>query len=119
MTCSAPPNKTISHLQAILRLLDVNCTVIPCTVIDLGRPNSHIIEVQLRLVLQHAAELLQDFVFGMSESGYLRRSTLATPSKKDRFHNETYSIRDGTSFRILEEVLDSPEIALGPFVPLM
>jgi hypothetical protein len=59
------------HLQAILRLLDVNCTVVPCTVIDLGGPNPHIVEVQLRLVLQHATELLQDFVFRMSESGYL------------------------------------------------
>lgn len=71
LTFSASSDKTISHLQAILRLLDVNCTVIPCTIIDLGGPNSHIVEVQLRLVLQHAAELLQDFVFGMSESGYL------------------------------------------------
>ena len=71
LTCSAPPNKTISYLQAILRLLDVNRTVVPCTVIDLGGPNPHIVEVQMRLVLQHATEFLQDFVFRMSKSGYL------------------------------------------------
>jgi len=39
--------------------------------------------------------------------------------EKNRSHNEVYPIRDGTSFRILEEVLNSPKITLGTFMSLV
>jgi hypothetical protein len=39
--------------------------------------------------------------------------------EKDHSHDDIYPIRDGTSFRILEEVLNSPKITLGTFMSLV
>jgi hypothetical protein len=54
-----------------LRLFDIDPGIVTRAIFNLGGSDPHVVEVQLRLGLQHAAKLLQYFVFGMGEPRYL------------------------------------------------